>query len=53
MEIDSFTYNKNYCQKKYKSRFIINYGAINKFINTQFIYTYNLPIIPLTKARAL
>ena len=40
-------------KKQYKSRSIINYGATNKFINTQFIYTYNLPTLPLTKACAL
>ena len=32
---------------------MIDCGAINKFIDTQFIYTYNLPILPFTKVRAL
>jgi len=40
-------------KKEYKSCFIINYEATNKFIDTYFIYTYNLPTLPLTKARAL
>jgi hypothetical protein len=40
-------------KKQYKSHFIINCGAINEFINTQFVYTYNLPTIPLIKACAL
>ena len=32
---------------------MIDYRAINKFVDTQFVYTYNLPILPFTKARAL
>jgi len=32
---------------------MINYGATNKFIDTYFVRTYNLPTLPLTKARAL
>ena len=40
-------------KKQYKSYFMINCGAINKFINTQFIYTYNLPTLPFTKVRTL
>ena len=40
-------------KKQYKSRSMINCEAINKFINTQFMYIYNLPILPFAKARAL
>jgi len=32
---------------------MINCGATNKFIDTQFVRTYNLPTLPLAKARAL
>ena len=32
---------------------MINCRTINKFINTEFVYTYNLLILPLIKARAL
>jgi len=40
-------------KKQYKSRSIINCKATNKFIDTQFVRTYNLSILPFTKARAL
>ena len=40
-------------KKQYKDRSIINYRATNKFVDTQFIYIYNLPTLPLAKARAL
>jgi hypothetical protein len=40
-------------KKQYKSHFIIDCRAINEFVNTQFVYTYNLPTVPLTKAYAL
>jgi hypothetical protein len=44
---------KTTAKKQYKSRSIINCGAINKFINIQFMYIYNLPTLPLAKAHAL
>ena len=40
-------------KKQYKNRFMIDCGAIDKFIDTQFVHTYNLLTLPLTKAHAL
>ena len=40
-------------KKQYKSRSMIDCGATDKFVDTQFVCTYNLPTLPLTKARAL
>ena len=40
-------------KKQYKSCFMINCRVTDKFINTQFVCTYSLFILPLTKAHTL
>jgi len=40
-------------KKQYKDHSIIDCTATNKFVDTQFMYIYNLPTFPLAKARAL